>query len=72
MNLLSKAEIKIIEAYQFLAKLFGKKNCCRFYPTCSDYYKESIAKNGLIKGNIRGIARILRCNQYFPGGYDPV
>ena len=45
---------------------------CRFEPTCSEYTKQAIIKFGPIKGMIKGILRILRCNPLFPGGYDPV
>ena len=45
---------------------------CRYYPTCSGYAEEAIEKYGVKKGIILGIKRILRCNQFFPGGFDPV
>ena len=45
---------------------------CRFTPTCSEYTYQSIDKYGLIKGGIKGTYRILRCNPFNKGGYDPV
>lgn len=45
---------------------------CRFSPTCSNYMIEAIDKKGLLKGISMGIIRILKCNQFFPGGDDPV
>jgi len=45
---------------------------CRFYPTCSAYTIEAVEKYGAIKGGVMGILRILRCNPFFEGGYDPV
>lgn len=45
---------------------------CRFYPTCSQYAYEAIAKYGIIKGGRLAIWRVLRCNPFNPGGYDPV
>jgi putative membrane protein insertion efficiency factor len=45
---------------------------CRFYPTCSEYAMEAINKYGVLKGSIKGIYRILRCNPFNRGGYDPV
>lgn len=45
---------------------------CRFQPTCSQYAYEAIAKYGIIKGGRLAIWRVLRCNPFNPGGYDPV
>ena len=46
--------------------------CCRFTPTCSNYAKEAILLHGALKGTIMGIWRIMRCNPFCEGGYDPV
>jgi len=43
---------------------------CRFYPSCSEYSYRAINKYGLIKGGIKGIWRILRCNPFSKGGID--
>lgn len=45
---------------------------CRFYPTCSHYAVQAISIHGAGKGTLLAIWRLLRCNQLFPGGYDPV
>ncbi|MDQ2086013.1 membrane protein insertion efficiency factor YidD [Herbivorax sp. ANBcel31] len=45
---------------------------CRFYPTCSQYAIDSINKYGIIKGGFKSVLRILKCNPFHPGGYDPV
>ena len=46
--------------------------CCRFTPTCSQYALEAITKYGALKGGYLAVRRILRCNPFHPGGYDPV
>lgn len=45
---------------------------CRFYPTCSEYMIESLRKKGILKGFLKGAARILRCHPFSKGGFDPV
>ncbi|MEI6241914.1 MAG: membrane protein insertion efficiency factor YidD [Chlamydiota bacterium] len=60
-----------IQCYQWtISPLLG--NCCRFYPTCSEYAKESIQKHGVCKGIFRSCKRICKCHPFHPGGYDPV
>lgn len=49
-----------------------KPPCCRFVPTCSAYALEAIARYGAAKGSFLSVKRILRCNPFFKGGYDPV
>lgn len=49
-----------------------KRPCCRFYPTCSAYAIEAIEKKGAIRGSFMAIKRVLRCNPFNNGGYDPV
>ena len=45
---------------------------CKYYPTCSQYGIEAIEKYGAWKGGLMAIWRILRCNPFSKGGYDPV
>jgi putative membrane protein insertion efficiency factor len=45
---------------------------CRFYPTCSEYAAQAIAKHGLIRGGILAARRFLKCSPLHPGGFDPV
>lgn len=47
-------------------------NRCRYYPSCSSYAISAIEKYGIIKGGYLAVKRILKCNPFFPGGYDPV
>ena len=46
--------------------------CCRFEPTCSAYAYKAISEWGVIIGLPMSAFRILRCNPFFPGGYDPI
>jgi putative membrane protein insertion efficiency factor len=45
---------------------------CRFYPSCSEYGYQAIARYGVFKGGWMAVKRIVRCNPFNPGGYDPV
>ncbi|MEW5754859.1 MAG: membrane protein insertion efficiency factor YidD [Pseudomonadota bacterium] len=61
----------LIKMYQFLISPWLGNNC-RFYPTCSCYTHEAIARHGAFKGAWLGMKRICRCHPFCPGGYDPV
>ena len=52
--------------------LESKNIHCKYYPTCSEYAKQAIEKYGAGKGIIKAIARIMRCNPFSKGGYDPL
>lgn len=45
---------------------------CKYYPTCSEYTRQAILKYGVFKGGFLGIKRILKCNPFSKGGYDPL
>ena len=45
---------------------------CKYYPSCSEYMKNAIEKYGCVKGIYLGIKRLLRCNPFSKGGYDPL
>ena len=47
-------------------------NACRYTPTCSEYAAQAIEKYGALKGGFMALKRILRCNPFHKGGYDPV
>ena len=62
----------------FLIRLYQKgispllPPCCRFTPTCSAYAVEAIQRYGAIVGTGLAVWRLLRCNPFCAGGYDPV
>lgn len=63
--------ISCIRFYQkHISPLFPPR--CKYYPTCSHYAVEAITKYGVLKGSLLAIWRILRCNPFSKGGYDPV
>jgi hypothetical protein len=69
--MIKKLVILIIRGYQILlSPIFGR--FCRFEPTCSNYMLEAIEKKGLCRGIMMGSWRIVRCNPFCKGGYDPV
>ena len=63
--------IWLVRLYQkFISPI--KPSCCRFTPTCSAYAIEAFKKRGFFIGFILTTWRILRCNPFCKGGYDPV
>ena len=50
----------------------AKPPCCKYYPTCSNYAIGAIKEWGIVRGIGMGTWRILRCNPFSKGGYDPV
>ena len=56
---------------KYLSGLKGYSTC-KYYPTCSQYGLEAIEKYGALKGGALAVWRILRCNPFSKGGYDPV
>lgn len=71
---MKKIFINLINFYQknISVWLESKNIKCKYYPTCSEYAKQAIEKYGAFKGSIKGIWRILRCNPFSKGGYDPL
>jgi uncharacterized protein len=62
--------IAVVRVYQrLISPMLGRR--CRFEPSCSDYFIESVRKYGAVRGTLQGIWRICRCNPWNPGGYDP-
>ncbi|MDO5517220.1 MAG: membrane protein insertion efficiency factor YidD [Clostridium sp.] len=68
---MKKLLISLIKFYRkFISP--GKAPCCKFRPTCSQYALDAVNKYGAFKGGIMAGYRILRCNPFSKGGYDPV
>ncbi|RMA93044.1 membrane protein insertion efficiency factor YidD [Hydrogenothermus marinus] len=66
---MKKILINFIKFYQrFISPAFPSS--CRYYPTCSHYSIEAIEKYGVLKGSVKAIWRILRCNPFSKGGID--
>lgn len=69
--IMKKVCIFLIKLYKGIFSPF-LGNQCRFYPTCSEYTKQAIEKYGALRGCIKGLKRIIRCNPFCKGGYDPL
>jgi hypothetical protein len=66
-----KIFVFLIRVYQrLISPLFPPS--CRFYPTCSEYAVQAVTKYGIFKGGVKAVWRILRCNPFNKGGYDPL
>ncbi len=71
--------IKIIKIYQKTLsfdhgwfKIFFPNGYCRFRPTCSEYALQAISQQGLFKGGLKALWRVVRCNPFNQGGWDPL
>lgn len=66
------ALLGLIRLYQLTLSRLMPPNTCRFYPSCSRYGFEAVQKYGVFKGGWMAFWRVMRCNPFHPGGYDPV
>lgn len=71
-NLPRLALLVPIRAYQKTISRTLPEDTCRYYPTCSHYGYQAIFKHGALKGGLMAASRLLRCNPFSRGGYDPV
>jgi len=71
-NLPRLAGLILIRLYQLTLSKILPPGTCRFYPTCSHYGYQAIAKHGLVKGSGLAVWRVARCQPFSEGGYDPV
>ncbi|MEX0973811.1 MAG: membrane protein insertion efficiency factor YidD [Bacillota bacterium] len=69
--MLTKFLVFLIRVYQtYVSPLKGRT--CKYYPTCSEYARQAISVHGPLKGLLLASWRLLRCNPFSYGGYDPV
>ena len=75
MQLIKIILIKVIRIYKIFVSPFLKPSC-RYMPTCSEYFIESLEEYGVLKGSLKGTKRILSCHpiRFLGGGegFDPV
>lgn len=64
--------LALIRLYQMTFSRTLPADTCRYYPTCSHYGYQAIFKYGVLKGGWLAFTRVLRCNPFTSGGYDPV
>lgn len=64
--------ILLIRFYRKWLSPLKRRGCCRFQPTCSAYALEAFQKRGFFVGLLLSVYRVLRCNPFSAGGYDPV
>ena len=69
---MKKIFIGLIKFYRKYLSGLKTAPTCKYYPTCSEYGLEAIEKYGALKGGLLAVWRILRCNPFSKGGYDPV
>lgn len=63
--------IALVRCYQcIISPVLGPY--CKYRPTCSEYFIQAVEKRGVLRGGLTGIWRLLRCNPFSKGGYDPV
>jgi hypothetical protein len=71
MMLLRRVVVLPIRAYQLLlSPLVGQR--CRYYPSCSEYAVQAVQRYGILRGLVLAGWRLLRCNPWSRGGFDPV
>ena len=72
MNRLARRAVTLpIRAYQYLVSpMLGPR--CKYYPSCSEYAVQAVEGYGILRGLVLGGWRLLRCNPFSRGGFDPV
>jgi putative membrane protein insertion efficiency factor len=71
MSAPARAATALLDVYKrFLSPLLPR--ACRFEPTCSVYARQAIARHGLARGGALAAKRLLKCQPFHRGGFDPV
>jgi len=72
--MIKKFSLFLIRCYISIKRIYfsDKIGVCKFYPSCSNYAYQAIEKYGVLKGTYLSIKRIIRCNPFSKGGYDPL
>ncbi|HAH20548.1 MAG: membrane protein insertion efficiency factor YidD [Omnitrophica WOR_2 bacterium GWF2_43_52] len=70
-SFLKKALVAAIRCYRRYISILLPPSC-RYYPSCSHYLEEAVGSYGFFLGCCKGVVRVLRCNYFFNGGYDPI
>ena len=66
-----RGAIALLRGYQrWISPLLGAR--CKYYPSCSEYAVQAIGRYGMLRGSVLAAWRLLRCNPFSHGGYDPV
>jgi uncharacterized protein len=66
-----RGAIALLRGYQrWISPLLGAR--CKYYPSCSEYAVQAIGRYGILRGSVLAAWRLLRCNPFSHGGYDPV
>ena len=68
---MARVLLALVAAYRYLlSPMLGRS--CRFFPSCSEYAMEALARHGALRGTWLTVRRVARCHPWHPGGYDPV
>lgn len=71
MNAPRSLAVVLLRFYQrWISPAFGPR--CRYYPSCSEYAVQAVQRFGILRGLLLAAWRLLRCNPWSRGGYDPV
>lgn len=69
---MKKILISLVKLYRIYLSPLKTRTRCIYFPTCSEYCIEALEKYGVLKGIFLTLIRLIRCNPFAKGGYDPV